>query len=506
MKLYNAILLAVLCIGAISCGDSKFDLKPESPTITEDPDTPVEPGTPSESNRNEQYRPQIHFTPFKNWINDPNGMVYVDGVYHLYYQYNPQGNSWGNLSWGHATSTDLVHWTEHNVAMTPNEWGMIFSGSAIVDKDNTAGFGKDAILAFYTGADAHQQQCLAYSTDGGMTYTQYEGNPVITNTELGDFRDPKVIWHEESKTWIMLLALGWDHKIELWGSKNLKNWEKYSTFTTDCARSNIGQWECPDLLRMPYEGGEKWVMIVSNNPGGPAGGSGIEYFVGDFDGREFTAMALDYPLWLDYGSDNYAGVTWSNTPGGRYVMIGWMNNWNYCGDVPCTPWRSAMTLPRELSLKNVNGSPLLAAPVIKEIEVIAGEWENSADGFVGEADAFEAKFDIDLTENSVFRLENSYGQYLEVEVNASAGKMIVKRTSTTGETGFNNLFSVPSISAPFNSDADVMELHVFVDRSSVEITSADCTMCITNIVFPRESYNRISGVGAISFRKFNSIW
>lgn len=509
MKFYSLILFSSLALGTMACGDDK-NPKPEYINGSEDnkPENPDDPnqGGVAVSSRNEQYRPQVHYTPAKNWINDPNGMVYVDGTYHLYYQYNPQGNSWGNMSWGHATSTDLIHWTEQNVAMVRNEWGDIFSGSAVLDKDNVAGFGQNAIIAFYTGSGDHQQQCMAYSTDGGMTFTQYEGNPIIPNTVLGDFRDPKVVWHEESKTWIMCLALGWSQQIEFWGSKNLKNWEKLSTFTTDAARSNIGQWECPDLLRLPYNGDEKWVLIVSNNPGGPVGGSGTEYFVGDFDGKEFKAMDLEYPLWLDYGADNYAGVTWSNAPGGRCIMIGWMNNWNYCGDVPCNPWRSAMTLPRELILKEYNGTPLLTAAVVKELDAIAGEWQTAGDGNIGKIDSYEARFKVNLKENSVIRLENSYGEYLEIEVNAGEKKLIAKRTGTTGEVKFNSRFSLPSIPAPFNTDADEMELHVVADCSSVEIFSADGTVCMTNLVYPQETYNVVSGVDNVEYRKLNSIW
>lgn len=487
-----------------ACGESKFDEQP--PRLDEN--LPEQPGEKPEevSSRNELYRPQIHYTPARNWINDPNGMVYADGIYHLYYQYNPQGHGWGNLSWGHATSSDLVHWSEKNVAIVRNEWGDIFSGCSILDKDNVAGFGKNTILAFYTASSDHQQQCLAYSSDGGMTFTQYEGNPVIKNTELSDFRDPKVFWHEESHRWVMCLALGWSCRIEFWGSENLKEWTKLSEFTSSSHRSNIGQWECPDLIRLPYEGGEKWVLIVSNNPGGPAGGSGTEYFIGDFDGTEFKAMELDYPLWLDYGADNYAGVTWSNLPGDRKVMIGWMNNWNYANDVPATPWCSAMTLPRELSLTKVNGTPLLATKVINELDDIAGEWKPATGGIIEANDAYELKFTINLNESSAFTLANNAGEYMEVEVNASAGKMIAKRTSSTGVSAFNNLFSIPSISAPFNTEDDTMELHIFVDRSSVEILNAEGTMAITNIVFPKEPYNIISGVENAEYRILDSIW
>ncbi len=507
MKILNIFLFSALAISAISCSD---DNNPHPAWVngeeTEKPNDDPKPDEPIVSTRNEQYRPQVHYTPAKNWINDPNGMVYVDGTYHLYYQYNPQGTGWGNMSWGHATSKDLIHWEEQKVAMVRNEWGDIFSGSAVLDKDNVAGFGKDAIIAFYTASGERQQQCMAYSTDGGMTFSQYEGNPVIPNTDLPEIRDPKVIWHEESKTWVMCLALGWSEQIEFWGSKNLKNWEKLSTFTSDAARSNIGQWECPDLLRMPYNGGEKWVLIVSNNPGGPVGGSGTEYFVGDFDGKEFKAMDLNYPLWMDYGADNYAGVTWSNAPDGRYILIGWMNNWNYSGDVPCDPWRSAMTLPRELTLKDYNGTPLLTAAVVKELDAIAGSWTEATDGNVGKLNSYEARMTVKLNENSVIRLENSMGEYYDIEINAGARKFIANRTSSTGEVKFNNLFSIPSVPAPFNTDADEMELHIVADCSSVELFSADGTMVMTNLVFPRETYNRISGVEKVEYRKLNSIW
>ena len=507
MKVLNIFLLSALALGSFSCND---DNNPHPGWVngeeTEQPGEEPKPEESTVSTRNEQYRPQVHYTPAKNWINDPNGMVYVDGTYHLYYQYNPQGNGWGNMSWGHATSKDLIHWEEQKVAMVRNEWGDIFSGSAVLDKDNVAGFGKDAIIAFYTASGERQQQCMAYSTDGGMTFSQYEGNPVIPNTDLPEIRDPKVIWHEESKTWVMCLALGWSEQIEFWGSKNLKNWEKLSTFTSDAARRTIGQWECPDLLRMPYNGGEKWVLIVSNNPGGPVGGSGTEYFVGDFDGKEFKAMDLNYPLWMDYGADNYAGVTWSNAPDGRHILIGWMNNWNYSGDVPCDPWRSAMTLPRELTLKDYNGTPLLTAAVVKELDAIAGSWTEATDGNVGKLNSYEARMTVKLNENSVIRLENSMGEYLDIEVNAGARKLVANRTSSTGEVKFNNLFSVPSIPAPFNTDSDEMELHIVADCSSVELFSADGTMVMTNLVFPRETYNRISGVEKVEYRKLNSIW
>lgn len=504
MKIVKPILLSLMFTSLVACNDDKFQDVipfPEQQEPGEQPQPPAE-----SSSRNEQYRPQVHYTPAANWINDPNGLVFADGTWHMYYQYNPSGNDWGNMSWGHATSSDLMHWKEQPVAMTRNELGDIFSGSAIVDKDNVAGFGANAIIAFYTSSGEHQQQSMAYSTDDGITFTQYEGNPIIPNTVLGDFRDPKVFYHPETQQWIMCLALGWDHGVDIWGSKNLKSWNKLSTFRIDNARSNQGQWECPDLIRLPYNGGEKWVMIVSNNPGGPVGGSGTEYFVGNFDGTNFTAESLDYPLWLDYGSDNYAGVTWSNTPDNRVIMIGWMNNWNYCGNVPCSPWRSAMTLPRELSLKDVNGIPVLSTNVVKELDNIAGEWINSDNGVCTGGDAYEMKLTLNLSENSSFRIGNNAGQYMEVEVNAAARKLIAKRTSATGNVNFHGLFSIPSTAAPFNTEGNEMELHIYVDASSVEIINGDGTLAITNLVFPNSTFDRITGPESVSYRVLKSIW
>lgn len=504
MKLNIKHCLILASLSLMACTNDKFtDVIPFP-----EPGEPgqEEPQAPVESSYDELYRPQIHYTPAANWMNDPNGMVYADGIWHLYYQYNPMGNDWGNMSWGHATSSDLIHWKEQPVAMTRNQWGDIFSGSAVVDKDNVLGYGTNTIVAFYTASGEHQQQCMAYSTDGGQTYTQYEGNPIIANTDKPDFRDPKVFWHAESNKWIMCLALGWAHEVELWSSTNLKNWTYLSTFKIDSPRSNQGQWECPDLVKLPYNGVEKWVMIVSNNPGGPAGGSGTEYFVGNFDGTNFVADELSYPLWLDYGSDNYAGVTWSNSPDGRVIMIGWMNNWLYSGNVPCSPWRSAMTLPRELTLVEVEGKPLLSTKVVKELDGIAGEWQKAVDGVCTGGDAYEMKVTVDPKVSTKFTVGNDKGEYLEINVNAPASKVIAKRVSTTGVSSFTTNFSLSSLAAPYNKSAEKLELHIYVDASSVEIINEDGTLALTCILFPSSTYDRVSGIEDVDYRPLVSIW
>lgn len=492
-------MIAVTIIGC-SSDDPKPTPTPDPPT----PDVPVTPPTPTADSYNELYRPQIHFTPAKNWINDPNGMVYMDETYHLFYQYNPQGNNWGNMSWGHATSTDMIHWKEEAVALTRDELGDVFSGSAVIDKDNTAGFGAGAMIAFYTSAsDAGQQQSMAYSTDGGKNFTRYAGNPVIKNNNDRQ-RDPKLFWHADSQQWVMALARGWSKGIEFWGSTNMTSWTQLSTFVVELPGRPDLQWECPDLLQF----GNKWVLIVSVNPGGPIIGSGTMYFVGQFDGKKFKADELDYPLWLDYGMDNYAGVTWSNT-GNRKLLIGWMNNWSYASEVPCSPWRSAMTLPRELSLKTYNGHPLLCCPVIKEIDNIAGNWQDVSTEILpldAKQSAYQLRLSVNMDKNTSITLSNSSDDMLVVDIYASTRTLAAKRSGATGKTF--GTFSIPAIQAPLNVDGDMVEIDLFVDQSSVEILTKDGTMSMTNLVFPKSIYNQltINGNATAKIRNLSRIW
>lgn len=507
MNLKNIFTIS-LALGTLmtSCYDDKFDLEVPEYIADSDSNSGSEGGTTVASSRNEQYRPQIHYTPAANWINDPNGLVYLDGTYHMFYQYNPSGNEWGNMSWGHATSTDLIHWTEQSVALTRDELGDVFSGSCVVDANNTAGFGANAIIALYTANGDKQQQAMAYSTDGAKTFTRFSGNPVIGNTTENDFRDPKVFWHNESQQWIMALAMGWKYQVEFWGSKDLKSWSRLSSFSYSNAGCNRGQWECPDLMRMSYNGQDKWVLIVSVNPGAPAGGSGTQYFVGNFDGTNFVAEDLDYPLWLDYGTDNYAGVTYSNV-GNRNILTGWMNNWNYCSLVPCSPWRSAMTLPRELKLIEYNGKPLLSSTIVPEIENIAQDWA-TVDGQFDAGKAYELSTTLDLTTSSTISLSNNAGEMLEIEYKASARRLIVKRNGNTGVTSFHSLFSVASVNAPIKVAGNTTTLNIFVDQSSVEIFTEDGSTAVTCLVFPSEIYNTFnSSVSAeTKVRKLESIW
>ena len=503
-------MVATLLVATISCSKDDDHGQDYNPLIDdpkqEQPSTPTEPT--QQSSYNEQYRPQVHFTPAKNWINDPNGMVYADGTYHLFYQYNPQGNSWGNMSWGHATSTDLIHWTEKDVALTRDELGAIFSGSAVIDKNNTAGFGANAMIAIYTSAgdDGKQQQSIAYSTDGGKNFTRYSGNPVIKNDD-DNLRDPKVFWHEQSEQWVMALAKGWKMGVELYGSTDLKNWRHLSTFFVPLTGRPSLQWECPDLLQF----GDKWVLLVSVNPGGPITGSGTMYFVGQFDGTTFTADDLSYPLWLDYGMDNYAGVTWSNM-GDRKVMIGWMNNWSYAGDVPCSPWRSAMTLPRELKLIEFDGKPLLANTVVSEIDKAADSWQPLTSNLLpltSLKEAYQLRIKLNLDKNSTITLSNEQGEKYVLDVNATARTVAVHRNAQTGRTNFNGTFSIPSIQAPLNTAGNMVTLDLFVDQSSVELFTENGSMSMTNLVFPQSIYNTLTITGADSeaqVRQLKRIW
>ncbi len=526
MKSCHSLLLAVAILTTpllIACGSDDPDAPIVSP-VTPDPsgggsggndgsggsDTPG--GSTTQSSYDELYRPQIHYTPARNWVNDPNGMVYIDGTWHLFYQYNPYGNGWGNMSWGHATSTDLIHWTEQATALVPDQLGDIFSGSAVCDKDNTAGFGAGAMVALYTSSGTRQQQSIAYSTDGGKTFTKYAGNPVIANTTRGDFRDPKVFWHAETKRWVMCLALGWEYGIQFWTSTDLRSWREAGTFTTDVTRCKRGQWECPDLLRFKYNGQDKWVLIVSVNPGGPVTGSGTMYFIGDFDGEKFTADAdLDYPLWLDYGMDNYAGVTWSNAPDGRIILLGWMNNWLYAGDVPCDPWRSTFTLPRELSLIDFQGKPLLASHPVAELDKLGNQWNtlDNSGGSINAQSAYHLQLTLDATKANTITLSNEKGEAYELTYSPSAGSLIARRNSKTGAATFNGSFSIPSVSAALCNTGDQVSLDIYVDQSSVEVFTANGSMAITNLVFPSSIYSRVTlaqPATSLRYQSFSSIW
>lgn len=466
----------------------------------------------------EQYRPMIHFSPEKFWMNDPNGMVYLDGEYHLFYQHNTQGSKWGPMNWGHAVSTDLLHWEHLPVALSPDKNGDIFSGSAVIDKNNTAGFGADAMVAIYTSNGERQCQSLAYSTDKGRTFTMYQNNPVLKDNEKADFRDPKVFWYAAGDCWIMSLATG--QTISFYRSADLKEWVKLSEFGEGIG-SHDGVWECPDLFPLEYNGKQKWVLLVSINPGGPNGGSATQYFTGDFDGKTFTADPSPYPLWVDYGKDNYAGVTWNNVPeaDGRRLFIGWMSNWQYAEAVPTMTWRSGATLPRELSLKtHTAGYPVLASQVVEEIETIAGSWSDAAkagNGYklVGEGVPYQVELTFDMPSDGTcsFSLENDEGESFQITLDCREGRLLADRTKS-GKVDFSPEFA-KVMSAPLNVAPGNMKVTLFVDYMSVEAFVNDGESLQTNLVFPKHIYNRLvvaegSSVqpSAVKVRMLQPVW
>jgi len=450
---------------------------------------------------NETYRPKFHFTPEYGWMNDPNGMVYYEGEYHLFYQYNPYGTMWGNMHWGHAVSTDLTSWTYLPTAISPDSLGDIFSGSAVIDENNTAGFGKNAMVAIYTSNGKIQQQSIAYSTDKGRTFTKYAHNPVLPNPGITDFRDPKVSWNEVSKQWIMTLAT--KQTITFYGSPDLKKWTRLSEFGNDMG-AHGGVWECPDLFPLQFEGKTKWVLLVSINPGGPNGGSATQYFIGDFDGKSFKADALPYPLWIDYGRDNYAGVTFSNIPvrDGRKIFMGWMSNWDYANNVPTRNFRSAMTIARELSIMNNGEHLILASYPTKEVTKLRGEFITVANQTVskdkilsGILKQYAGKFEIEMTLNRQnakiwgFGLTNSMGDYLNFTFDLEQNILKVDRRNC-GLKDFNQKFVSEPI-APLTKRA-VYKVRLLVDKASAEIFINDGETVLTNIIFPSQWFENLS--------------
>ena len=493
-----------------SCGDTDYNLIVEEPEYVEGESIEIGKTAPDNDTwYREPMRPQIHFTPAKNWINDPNGMVYANGVWHLYYQYNPYGRDWGNMSWGHATSTDLFHWKEQKVAIEPDVLGYIYSGSAVLDKDNTAGFGAGAIVAMYTAHGASEQQCIAYSTDGGMTFTKYAGNPVIKNTTHGDYRDPKVVWDEETSAWYCIFALGGEHSAQIWKSADLKQWTLCSTFTASSwSGCNRGVWECTDLFPMQYKGERKWVLTVNVSDGGPVLGSGTMYFVGNFDGRRFAPDRYDYPLWEDHGMDDYASVTWSNT-GSRVVCIGWMNNQAYSGAYPVSPWRSCMTLPREMVLEEYKGTPLLKTTIVKEIEGIADAWQEVSVPKMAVKDAYQLNVTLDSSEDADILLQNCLGQEYGIHLDSSRRHLVVNRGAKTGITNFSGNFPITAMRSPLFTDKTTVTLCIYVDQSNVEITTDDGSVIMSTLVFPESLYDQVNISGkdiSAKVRNLRRVW
>ncbi len=502
------------------------------------------------------YRPLFHHTPSYGWMNDANGMVYKDGEYHLYFQYNPYGSKWGNMHWGHAVSKDLVHWEELKPAIARDTLGHIFSGSSVVDKNNTAGYGANAIIALYTSASDKngQIQCMAYSTDNGRTFTKYEGNPVLRPFDgLKDFRDPKVFWYAPANCWYMIVSA--DKEMRFYKSDNLKKWEFVSGFGQGYG-TQPSQYECPDFVQMPVDGDEnnkKYVMIMNVNPGCLFGGSATEYFVGDFDGKNFKV--LDDPhtaKWLDYGKDHYATVCFSNT-GNRVIALPWMSNWQYANITPIKQYRGANGLPRELKLYTKNKHYYVSADVAPEVKQLRKDTKNIPDEIVNGAkeynniageynSAYELEADI-CPQKGIAGLElsNDKGEKTIIYFDLKTGRVIMDRTQS-GITDFGYNSSIHEIEknadvhehreikiparkansvnyqndfalgtwAPLNlcegkSKNKTYHVDIFVDKCSIEMFIDGGRIAMTNLVFPTQPYNNLKFYTEGGASKFSNV-
>ncbi|AEM69960.1 Fructan beta-fructosidase [Allomuricauda ruestringensis DSM 13258] len=515
--MFRLIISCMVVAALVSCKEKREEV----------PNQPQE-----ESWYKEEYRPQFHFSPKEKWMNDPNGLVFNQGVYHLFYQYYPEDIVWGPMHWGHAVSEDLVHWKHKPIALYPDEHGYIFSGSAVVDKNNTSGFGENGeapLVAIFTyhskeGEEAgrmdFQTQGVAYSLDNGNTWNKYEGNPIIQNDGIKDFRDPKVFWHESSQSWILTLVAG-DH-AKFYTSKNLKDW----TYLSDFGKSqgaHGGVWECPDLFPLQVDGSEeeKWVLIISINPGAPNGGSGTQYFVGDFDGKVFTSNQKE-PKWLDYGTDNYAGVTYNNVPGNGRFFIGWMSNWNYAQDTPTKKWRSAMTVPRKLSLHKVVDDYFLANyPIDKISDLTNSTLVNEVEVAANTSDTLQVEglnqSEIRLrtaAKNFKLLFKNELDEVLVLSMDSKNQVFTIDRT-LSGKVDFQEDFGAKKHVAPLKGmKENVLEFKILMDWSSMELFVDQGMLSMTEQIFPTVPYHTLiivnedeqAPIVIKSIKRMESIW
>lgn len=439
----------------------------------------------------EKYRPVYHHTPAWGWMNDPNGMFYKDGVWHLYFQYNPYGSQWENMTWGHSTSTDLIHWTFQGAPIEADAWGTIFSGSAVVDHNNTAGFGKGAVVAMYTSAGENQTQSIAYSNDNGQTFTKYDGNPVLTSN-TPDYRDPHVFWNEDIKRWNMIMAEG--QHMDIYSSADLKEWKLESQFGAEYGNHG-GVWECPDLMKMKVRGTDqyKWMLLCNINPGGPFGGSATQYFVGQFDGHKFTCeSAPEVTKWMDYGKDHYATVTFDNAPDGRRVAMAWMSNWQYANQVPTMQYRSANSVPRDLDLYEYQGQTYCGVTPSPEL---AAARPKKATKTLTEA----CEMVVTLKGNATITLANDKGEQVVMTYDEKSRTFAMDRTKS-GQKEFSDDFAALTV-APVHGK--MSQLRLFIDRSSIEAFDADGKMAMTNLVFPTKPYNKVLVKGKAKYVVYN---
>jgi len=469
----------------------------------------------------EKYRPRFHFSPAKNWTNDPNGLVYLDGEYHLFYQYNPYGNRWGHMSWAHSVSSDLVHWKHLPLAIPEKDSVMIFSGSAVIDRNNTSGFatkaGQVPMVAVYTGhiiADTsdkenyRQEQHIAYSLDKGRTWTKYAGNPVL-DIHKKDFRDPKVFWYDKGKKWIMAVVLPHEHVVQFYSSKNLKQWEHLSDFGPAGDYTNI--WECPDLLQVPVEndpGKKKWVLLNSQQ-------TTMQYFVGEFDGTSFlNENPADRIYRPDYGPDYYAAVTYNLPASQQPVLLGWVNNWTYAQDIPTFPWKSAMGVPRNLSLKKTNGEWLLIQrplDALKKLRARAIELKNISVNGKKRLDLKGQQFEIEVSFQPVtsstagIRLAVGRQNVFVIGYDASSKKLFVDRSGCTNNSFNKEFASLSRYETSLTPAGGKIKLHIFFDNSIVEVFANNGVAVMTAQIFPDESDNGVELFSEGASTKFESV-
>lgn len=456
----------------------------------------------------EKYRPAFHHTPEYGWMNDPNGMFYKDGTYHLYYQWNPYGSKWQNMTWGHSTSKDLINWEHHPAAIEPNGLGAVFSGSSAIDKENSAGFGENKVVALYTSAGVSQIQSLAHSNDDGETFEIYPGNPILTLDS--EARDPNMFWNPETKEWTLVLAHALEHEMLFFTSPDLKTWTLQSSFGKGLGAQG-GVWECPDLFELPVGNGKqkKWVLICNINPGGPFGGSGIQYFTGDFDGKTFKvdtdANGNVATKWLDFGKDNYALVSWSDSPDNRRTAIGWMSNWQYAAEVPTMQFRSANTLPRDIELFKANDGQIYAASIPSpELVDLRGDiiYDNPSVNLI----ANEEKVALPKTNDGICEIlmdieparaksvtlifSNDKEEKVVMVYNTKDATLSFDRRES-GVVDFSQDFPAVTVAPTFNN-GKILPIQIFVDKSSFEVFANNGKCVMTNLVFPTTPYTTLT--------------
>ena len=444
---------------------------------------------PAQHPTDEPFRSVYHHSPEQNWMNDPNGMFYDDAaqLWHLYYQHNPFGTTWGPMHWAHATSADLIHWEQQPIALYPDSLGTIFSGSIVIDRNNTAGFGENAIVAIFTQSEiCGQHQSIAYSLDGGMTFAKYEDNPVLKG-DIADFRDPKVCWDNLTNRWLMTLAC--QQEIRFYSSADLKEWTYESSFGSGYG-AHGGVWECPELLNF----GDRYVLLVSLNPGGIFGGSATQYFVGNWDGHSFTCIdAPEETKWLDYGKDNYSTFTWHNAPDNRIVSLGWMSNWQYANQLPTVAFRSQNTIARDLSLyiDNAGEHRVRVVPSAESWALKGAETNQLPDIAIVE-------LEMNGEENGIITLSNDNGEKVVMTLDAQARTFSMDRTQA-GDNSFSPDFAavttVPLFKVPTTNDKRQTTVTLFLDHCSIEAFDGDGAWAMTNLVFPSEPYNHLDVVG-----------